>query len=179
MTRYPMGWPALLITCAPFLFQACDPASSGGHVPAPASALYECKGEPGYAGTWEEVIGPLRAAGELDSLDRTPCVGPTATADDLFVMTVGNRSPEAQEKARLRVVVLDAQCRVKNEYADSVSFTAGQDPNTGFIRWDTRFADGTRAPSGEYFINAVIEWENGSRDTSWSKIGMLRSACGD
>jgi hypothetical protein len=177
MSRCLKAWPAFLSAALAILFQACEPSSS--EPPRPASALYECRGEPGYAGTWEEVIGPLRASGALDSQDRLPCGDTAAPVPDVTLMIRGNAEAGAAEKARLRVVVLDAQCGLKNEYTDTVTFGAGRGPAAGFFHWNTRFADGTRAPSGEYFINTVAEWENGSRDTSWSKIGMLATACGD
>jgi hypothetical protein len=165
-------------TLLPFFLGACDPSASETP-PVPVSALYECKGEAGYAGTWEDVIGPLRRDGNLDSLDRVPCQKPTGAPPGISWMVVGDSASVEPESTRVRVVVLDAQCRVKKEYADTVSFPAGKGPKLGYIQWDGRFADGSKAPSGEYFVNTVFAWKSGGQDTAWSKVGMLQSACED
>jgi hypothetical protein len=178
-----LSWTALMAFALPALFlAACDPSATGSPaVPASlASPLYECKGTPGYAGTWEDILRGLRNAGDLDSLDRTPCPKTSGTLPGVSLMVLGDTAASVEpESTRVRIVVLDAQCRVKREYADTAVFPPGRGSTLGYIRWDGRFADGSKAPTGEYYINTVFEWKTGEPDTAWSKVGMLQFDCAD
>jgi flagellar hook assembly protein FlgD len=80
------------------------------------------------------------------------------------------------DTVKLHIVLLDGQCRFLETQENILVWPKGAE--TPFWFWDGKMADGSAAPTGEYYINLVREWRDGSKDTSWSKSGYIRTQCG-
>ena len=151
----------------PILLTACG-SDSPAAPPQPVSALYQCRGEPGYSGTWEDV---LKSANHDSVLY---CAPPPADQEGQAHLR-NEVSTDTLDTLRMHTLVLDGQCRFLEEFDDSMALRKGA-PLPSW-RWSGRLADGSTAPSGEYFLNTVWKRPDGGEDTTWAKIGMLRR-CG-
>ena len=174
--------PAILLApLLPLAFVGCDPADPGPPE-KPRSAFYECKGEPGYAGNWEDMLRGMRDAGFLDGQDRMPC---SHTPADTSSIGLGRSFPDRAgtsaepESLRVRTLVLDARCRPLSEFSDTLPLPSGSDSPSAVLRWDGRLSDGSRVPTGEYFLNSEWVRSDGRKDTTWAKIGLIRTSCPD
>ena len=73
-------------------------------------------------------------------------------------------------------MVLDADCRFLDQDDDTSSVPADiPHPN---VFWDGRYADGRLAETGECSVKTEIRWPDGRKDTTYQKIGFIRTGCG-
>lgn len=156
----------LLPGLLPLLFSACDPRETAAP-PPPASPLYECAGQPPYASKWEDIVAGL------DSDGVAYCAPPPPAG---ALPRAGDAANEGLDTVRVRQIILDAQCRFLAS-SDTLLVRAADGPRLGASAWDFRLADGSPAPTGEYFINTVWEGPDGRRDTTFEKTGYIRLEC--
>jgi hypothetical protein len=174
MPHRPRAWPAVLMAAAPFLFQACEPAEPAAP-PKPASALYECRGIAPYAAPWKEILKGLDSSGVVY------CAPPPAGPPSVQALALAKEADTAgpSDSVRAHVVVLDGQCRFLEAYEDTLALKSDyRSPYLYSMEWPRTLADGSPAPTGEYFLNAVQQWPDGRIDTTWAKIGIVRTQCG-
>ncbi len=159
----PVGLRGLVsawIAGVPFLFLGCDQGDPAAP-PQPVGALYECRGEPGYSGSWDEILKGLDSSGVVYCAP--PPTGSPVSAD-------------TGDSVRVHAVLLDGGCRYLETFEDTL--TSEEAYHATFSIRNGRMADGSILTTGEYFLNTVREWPDGRKDTSWYKFGMVRTECG-
>lgn len=154
------GLVSAWIAGVPFLFLGCDRGDPAAP-PQPVGALYECRGEPGYSGSWDEILKGLDSSGTVY------CAPPP---------TICSVSVDTGDWVRVHAVLLDGRCRFLEAFEDTLALEEASHATISV--WNGKMADGSILHTGEYFLNAVREWPDGRKDTSWSKFGMIRTECG-
>jgi hypothetical protein len=81
----------------------------------------------------------------------------------------------AGDSVRIHGFVMDAACDPVADYRRTQSLTPG---STSVLPvWDGRDDQGNLVRTGEYYVNLELEWKDGSRDTTYHKVGYVRYNC--
>ncbi|MBW8888388.1 MAG: hypothetical protein JF616_11590 [Fibrobacteres bacterium] len=163
------AYSALLLSgCLPALFIACDRAAPVAPT-QPVSALYECRGEPGYSHIdWDSLRRELKA-------HPVDCAAPGGDSGLIL-----QPAPATQQADSIRIfvhtVVMDANCHYLTQEEDTTTVAAGTPLRPTL--WNARYLDGSQMETGEYYVNTEVRWPEGRKDTTYQKIGFIRTGCG-
>lgn len=153
------------------LFAGCLPAPETGR-DQPADPMHRCIGEPGYSASWEDILKDIeKDPPNCDSLRRD---AETRPPEGGYVPT-HVEGPSVPDSARIHTYVFDSQCVSINEFRDTVALYNGKVGVMG--AWDFRDAEGRGVPTGEYYVNTAVEYADGSKDTSYEKLGIIADRC--
>lgn len=161
--------PFLLAGSLPLLFAACERSAPEGPT-QPVSALYECRGVPGYS--------PI----DWNALKQDIKEHPHCSGGGSDIQPPESGAPEPQPavipatqsiEAIVRNIVLDTNCRFLAEMDDTVRAPEG----LRWTLWDFRMPDGRLAETGEYYLNTEVRWPDGRKDTTYQKLGFLNFGC--
>jgi hypothetical protein len=158
----------LLAGSLPVLITACD-SSASSEPTQPVSALYECRGVPGYSHfDWDSLKLELKAH---------PIECPSRGTDSGVSRQSASQTQPAQSvELAVHNIILDGDCRFLARTDETASLP--MDHFNPYRFWNLRMPDGTIAETGEYYVNSEVRWPDGHKDTTYLNIGWIKTGCG-
>lgn len=154
---------AALALVSAFLLAGCL-AGDGDGPDKPTGPMYRCIGEAPYEGTWEEIIAGIKT-------------NPPICKDGKPVDVAGplHKSAGSADSILIHSYVMDSQCRFITEFRKSLP--ASDRPIYTHGSWDMLDGNGKPVPSGEYYVNVEVDDGNGTKDTTYQKMGWIANPC--